>query len=534
MGRYDVIVSTTNGARLDKGSVVTGSDRVNTILYNGIVKYTYGELASSGGGGQVGWLYRWNTSTSTYDRAFSANDGDWSWWVTPNTNLCDRITVVQCTTDEVELAYEWDNWRYDSGYLGGALGVPYRDWSNTLNYAEGAVNPNYKLIASGRVVKTVVMKRGREGVFVGWHSDPRVGPLDSQIPTRNNETSWGERELGTGGFNVVVFSSAGVEAHHPDWGSDARWGALYPTARHVWLGIDDANYPPYDAANYVALQPAGFPAEQETGPWWVGDLHSMNATTFPWCRYIVLRQRMETVSTQFSSTANGNSFVHFVNEPHDAANVPYRTVVFLGAFPYVSPSLSAEPTAALKAAVANRAHPTDFDLSGQAELAPETTTIAEVRDTMISAVEDASPTVLTNRAFTTHREEVNFRTFCESAPSAALRRFSIRDTFEHDGPFVSSPDYREMHTTLECVVAYPKQGAYRDDSATGRPLLDLQDVVRSDLHVLRTTIGVRGYAALETDGVNAAVIGEDWAVDDGDACIYSVFRLRTMYREDPL
>jgi hypothetical protein len=379
------------------------------------------------------------------------------------------------------------------------------------------------------------MRRGEEGVRLAWHSSPLVGPLDTQIPEYNNATDWGEREFQLGVGIRVVFASTGESTLHPDWGADSRWGVVYPTIRHWWPGIDDQNGPPYDEAAYVALQPDGFPAEQETGPWWVGALHNLNGSTYPFCVYMVFRERLEFGSFQFSAGAYGQPTLHFANVSHDAANVPHRTMVFIGAFPYTSASLADEPTTTLRAMVANRAND-DFELSGQAELEPDTTTIADVRDTMSDALVAASPIVITGGRFKPHREDVDFRTFCETTPLAAFRRFSIRDTFETEGPFVSSPDYREMHTTLVCEVAYPAQNgfAYRDDAAAGRPLLDLHDVIRSDLHVIRSTIGVRGYHALERDGINAAVTGEDWTVDVGDACVYSVLKLRTMYREDPL
>lgn len=524
MGQYDVIAYDASGNRLDEGDVVTSS-LGSVYVSNGIVRY-YPCNAT----GPEGHLDRWDGSV--YTRALDASRGDGAFFVTPNANPPDRITVVRCSIDEIELAAEWDAWDFNTGYL-GTPGVGYRDFNNPgpgLNYEESTSTPKY--ITESRVVKLCVMKRGREGVFLGWHSDPHVGPFDCQIPEYLNDTSWGEQEFQLGVGIQVSFASSGWSAQHPSWGADATWGALYPTQRHFWYGIDDPNYPPYDAVAYVALQTSGFPAEQTTGPWWFAGVHNLNATTYPFCVYAITRDKREAGAFQFSSGAYAQPTLHFAFRGHDAANIPHRTICFIGAFPYTSAALASEPTAALRAMVANRAND-DFELSGQAELDPETTTIAAVRETMSTALVDADPIVITNRRYSPHREESDFRAFCETTPSAAFRRFSIRDTFESEGPFVSSADYREMHTTLECQVAYPKQGSYRDETA-GRPLLDMHDVIRSDLHVIRTTIGVRGYMALERDGINAAVTGEDWTVDVGEACVYSVLRLRTMYREDPL
>jgi hypothetical protein len=535
MARYDVIAYGPNGTRLNKGDVITGdANIIATYVENGIVKYVTGELYPDGGS-QCGWLYRKYTPDGEYLRVTSAAEGDWSWFVTSGQlGTCDRIRVVTCTTDEVELAYEWDAWELDGDYPGFENGVLYRDWESGVNYAEGAVAPNYKYITETHLVKTVIMRRGREGVFLGWHSDPRVGPLNAQLSNDNrlNDNSWGEREFGDGGGNAVVFSSAGVEAHHPEWGADARWGVLYPQDRHIGLGIDDPTYGVYANADFIALQPAGFPAHQETGPWWFASIHVNNAVgTFPFVRYGVLRQRMETIGSQFSASAQGNALVHLYVESHDAANIPFRANFFLGAFPYVTPDMASEPTLAIKAAVANRAHATDFELSGQAEIGTSTTTISQVRDVMIRALEEADPLCFTNRRFVHHREDVELTDFAEKSPHAATRRFTIRDVMPGTTT-INTADLREIHTVIEVVVCYPKTGAFRTESAS-RPILNLNDVIRSDLFVLRNTIGLRGYPALERDGINACVTDEQWSVEQGDACVYSVLRLPTMYREDP-
>jgi hypothetical protein len=526
MGRYDVIAYDSDGNALTEGDVIT-SDTDGIYITNGIVKYTPIRSGSS----PEGQLYRWNGTE--YQAALDASRGEGAFFVVGNTANPDRVTVVKATIDEVELSVEWDAWDLDTGYL-GTPGLGYRDFnaSGLLNYPSGSATPKY--ITAARVVKTAVVKWGREGVFLHWHSDPPIGPFGSQLPAQNNNTDHGEREYQLGVGIEVIWSSAGVTVRHPDFGADARWtGTAYEFNRHAWMGIDDADYAPYANADHAARQHAGYPGEQSTGPYWVAALHHANATTYPFCVYMVLRERMEFGSFQFSAGAYGQPTLHFTNRFLDASALPYRTMLFIGAFPYTSASMAAEPTTYLRGAVSGRATD-DFELSGQAVLAPETTTIGEVRDRMVAALESASPVVLTHRRYVAHREEVDFRAFCEVTPGAAFRRFSIRDTLDSAGPFTTSPDMREMHTTLEVTVAYPKQGGFRDDSSTGRPVLDQQDVIRSDLHVLRTTVGIRGYAALERDGLNAAVVSEEWSVTEDEACVYSVLRLRTMYRENPL
>ncbi len=537
MARYDVIAYDADGNTLSEGDVIT-ADLDGVYAQNGIVKWY-----PAADTGVRGSLYRWDGST--YVQLYET-DGDGSAFVVPGGSGPDRITVVSCTTDEIEFSCEWDAWDIDTGYL-ATPGIGYRDFHSPgpgLNYEQSTATPKY--ITETRLVKTSILRRGREGVFLGYHSDPRVGPLSTQLPGThntsgydyNNATDWGEREFqcSGGAHAYVAFSSAGVSGFHPDFGADAIWGssaggANYATARHLWLGIDDPTSPPYDQAAYISHQHAGFPSEQTTGPWWVGVLRAENATTYPWCFYMTLRQRQQVGSYQFSPSARGQTTINYANEAHDAANVPYRTMCFIGAFAYTSADLTAEPTAALQAAVANRAND-DFELSGQADIGVSTTTIGEVRNRMIRSLESATPTCFANRRFVAHREDVELTDFAERSPDASTRRFTVRDTFPGTTT-IHTVDLKEIHTVIEVVVAYPKRGAFRT-SGTSRPILELNDIIRADFQLMRETVGVRGFHQLEQDGINAAVTGEEWSVEQGTACVYSILRLPVMYREDPL
>lgn len=372
VGAYDVIVVGPGGVPLVEGDVVTGSANVAAVyLQNGLVKFT--PISATG---SHGFLLRMNLAAA-YQHVLGSQ-GDGAFFVTPQANPPDRITVIAASLTYAEIACEWDAWDFDTGYL-GTPGLTYRDFqaSPQVNYEQGSSTAKY--ITACRVVKTVIMRRGAEGVFLGWHSDPKAGPLQNQIPSYNNYTDGGEREFQwTGGDTArVSFFSTGVQALHPDFGADSIWGtsaggANYAYIRHLWGGIDDPNYPPTDQAAYISHQPAGFPAEQTTGPWWAASVHYANATTNPFVTYMTLRQRLEIGSFQFTAGQYGQGTLHFANEAHDAANMPHRTMCFLGAFNYTSANLALEPTADLRAMVAARAN-LDFELSGQVALAPETT-----------------------------------------------------------------------------------------------------------------------------------------------------------------
>lgn len=359
---------------------MTGASVRDVVIQNGLVKVTY-EVKTPDSEKGAHTLYRWDGSA--YTRATTTQYGDWSFFVVGFTVVADRAIVLEASSDLVEVAFEWTTFSIGSG-------VPDYDSTPSLNYASGQSGANYKKILSTKLTKVIKVMRGREGYFAAWHSTPRVGPSANLIPAYNNETAWGERELGTGGGNRVSFASTGNSCLHPDWGADSRgWIPLGFTGaanRPMWPGIDDSQA--YGAS--ASLQPAGFPADASSGPWWLADLHAENATTYPFCRYVILRQRLECGFWQFGDGQYGATVVHFTNEASDDSGIPYRYMVFIGAFPYTSPSLSAEPTTALKQRVAARA-PSNFEDAGNADdNGVEFMTAASVRDELIAAVEAIS------------------------------------------------------------------------------------------------------------------------------------------------
>lgn len=159
------------------------------------------------------------------------------------------------------------------------------------------------------------------------------------------------------------------------------------------------------------------------------------------------------------------------------------------------------------------------------------TTVAAIRNTMITTVKALTPTSHAHRKYRHHREDVDFRDYCERNPAAAYRLFTIRDTFAHEGPTISTMTLEELRTTIECVVAYPKMEAYINDSGSRRPFLDRDDILREDIKQLRDAIGVNGYSTIDSAGGNATVFDEQIGVDMGTACVYAVLRFPTMYRE---
>lgn len=489
-----VTVSGTSGAALATGDSVTGSNIDNVVVQNGLVRVTL-EVAAIAAQRGACHLYRWNGTE--YQRAITANYGDYTYFTNTPAARPDRVRIVEAGPERVELALEWDSYSLvdASTYPNG---IASRDYSGNLNYAQGAVNPNWKYITTTHLVKSVIVLRGREGYFTGYHSDPLIGPVGSRIPTDNNDSaSWGEREMGLGEDSQVSFSSAGAafDVHHP-----------VASGTHSGLGIDD---------------PSGYGgAEQTTGPWWVASLPRAASVAGGLCRYIVLRQRLMVLAYQFGVGQYGLIIINGVNEARDSRNVPYESMIFIGAFPYEVSDFTAEPTTALRQRLAARA-PSDFDESGNTDdNGVDTMTASSVRDELTTGVISLTADSLAHVKFRAHDNRQDFRTWCNANPQAAFRRFQIRDVGTVAGSEVYDAQQTWHVTEMECVVAYPRDYRYGRDA-----LIDLDEVLWEDLDDIDNAIGSNGAAAVTT----ATVTTLEKTTEEGAACVFAVLRLQTEF-----
>lgn len=528
---------TLNGHPVAEGTVMTGADAYGWVLQNGLVRITKPDLAPDPIEGGL-TMERWDASTSTWLDCFGAQYGDWCFFASPLQNRPTSATAVKVDHDEIILAIEWAPHPLNTGYLalGGVLD---RDWTGAANYDNGG---SFKIITSlDSFTKTIRLKRGREGYFVGYHSVPNISPKNGM--DGNNETGYGEREAGTGGNNAVFFASSGFAARHPEWGANSNWGggSDYSTQRHAWARIDDPNTSaPYITPSYIAYQNAldtahTFPAEQTTGPWWVADINANNWTVCKVVKYIAFFDRLEVASWQFSAGAYGQTVVHFVNELIDedtGDTAPYQ--LFIGAFPYTSPydmttsgGRANEPTASLRAKVTDRC-PLDFDETGIAQDdEPETTTTAgQIRDLMIRTVRGLTPTVAAERGFEPYREDAGpIRRWADKTPIAAPRRFSVRDVGEVQPPTASDTEVAWVQTEFEVVVSYPYGHGWGSLAA-----LSLDDVIELDAKQIEGAIGTDGYLMLDTsNGGEACVSTLATYREDGDACRFLVIRLSVQF-----
>lgn len=338
------------GTALAEGTTVTGAENLRGMyLTNGRIKVTY-EAKTPDSEMAAHTLYVFNELGDAV-KVMTSQYGDWSYYVVGFSRPADSAVVRLVSDDAIEVDFQWDNWDVSSYNSGGPyLLTP----AGQLVYPENSSTAR-KIATITRLVKTLRLERGAMGYFIGWHADPRCSVSNASLPTLNYYEGFGERELGTGGETCVAFSSAGNISRHPAWGAKAEWTAAgSPSNRKAWMGIDDPFESPWNTASYIATQHAGFPHDQTTGPWWVGDIWSQSDTV-PYVKYICLRTRFEIGVWQFGATGKGNIVCHYVNEPHSDAGIPYRHQVYIGALYYVADSSSAyinEPSSQLQTDIA--------------------------------------------------------------------------------------------------------------------------------------------------------------------------------------
>lgn len=147
-------------------------------------------------------------------------------------------------------------------------------------------------------------------------------------------------------------------------------------------------------------------------------------------------------------------------------------------------------------------------------------TVATIRATMLTAVEAISPLLHSDDKFRRHdSSQQDFAEWCETNPASAFRRFHIRDTGDLEGEGAIS-DVEWTWCTIQAAIAYPKN--YRAGEDMGH---ELDDLIASDMRQIRATIGLNGYASIET-GVSGTVESESVSREEGDACLFGLLTMR--------
>lgn len=322
------------------GTVVTSDvEKRLLVLTNETTKATYEACT---GNSEFGAMHMYVLEGGEWLRCLSTQYGCWAFFATPFTTPAHEVEVIENSEQAVELALRWKDIPLNTPYLNN-LGVIQKDYQGALVYPD--TSNQYKYLTSIKeLVLSVRLESGRTGMFLGWHSIPKVGPDIYALKTNvlhNEETSYQERELGTGNGSDVVWSSGGHLSRHPTWGLKPEWATaeaiLGVYDNHVaWCLIDDPTYGSYSNVNYIPTQTAGYPKVQAVAPWWVADINN----TLGMCRYIAMRKPIETGVWQYTPYLSAGSLVcHFVNEWAKPNGQVFPFQIFLGAFKY-----AADPT----------------------------------------------------------------------------------------------------------------------------------------------------------------------------------------------
>lgn len=344
-----------DGVSYPVGTIVTSTAEKRSIVLSNDTTKASCRLGSDAG--QQGTIHLYTKEGGEWVQSLSEQYGNWGYFYSSVSRVCDEIEIVENSDAAVEITMRWNDF---------ALGanVALRDYTGALNYAQGAVNPNWKTISTlTQVTLSVRVEAAYQGVFLGWHSIPKLGPesygLLEDPDVYNESTDWGEREFGTGSGSSVIWSSAGHVSRFPAWALDAKWATAEATLGAIdnhtaWVGIDDPTYASFDTAAYIATQDAGYPKVQTNGPWWAADIRADTNTI----RYMAMRKRIETGVWSYSDyTGWGVLVAHFNNEwPMSNGNI-YRFQIFLGAFSHPvdsSDSYANEPSDLLMTELSKR------------------------------------------------------------------------------------------------------------------------------------------------------------------------------------
>lgn len=124
-------------------------------------------------------------------------------------------------------------------------------------------------------------------------------------------------------------------------------------------------------------------------------------------------------------------------------------------------------------------------------MATSTTSLAAIRDALVTAIKALTPTVSTSVThagdgfvFAKDREVADFREWCELNPGACFRSYAIEwETSEPMGGWDKL--IQNTRTELSVIVAYPHMWAlYGDDNAH-----DMADAIEGDLHQIKRVVG---------------------------------------------
>jgi hypothetical protein len=117
-------------------------------------------------------------------------------------------------------------------------------------------------------------------------------------------------------------------------------------------------------------------------------------------------------------------------------------------------------------------------------------TAEAIRDQCYSLLEALTPTTDAT-GFRRYRNEggADFVEWAEQNPSAALRRFQVREVDEDGEPLVTDTTEERVRMFLEIRIAYPQTHRYGAGNA-----MDRDDVAKQDWKQIKQAIGINGRA----------------------------------------
>jgi hypothetical protein len=157
------------------------------------------------------------------------------------------------------------------------------------------------------------------------------------------------------------------------------------------------------------------------------------------------------------------------------------------------------------------------------------TTVSALRSRARALVAAIVPTVMSDDRLIEYRNEggADFRAWARANPTAAFRRWQLRDTGDDQSPSMQNTDLEARTIAFTLIVAYPQ-----DERAGDAAALSRDDLALADETLIRLAIGVEGYANWTgADNPNATVIG--YAVDresDPTGVDFLAITLRLAYR----
>jgi len=148
-----------------------------------------------------------------------------------------------------------------------------------------------------------------------------------------------------------------------------------------------------------------------------------------------------------------------------------------------------------------------------------TTTVADIRATIVDTIKALVPTGITTPRFTPWQEDTlrtSFRLWSEKNPLAAFRRFSVRVLPGVEPAGVHDYNRRREVARLECVVAYPADHRY---GALGAVSLDT--ILAADMALIVRLLDPDP-ALVAALPAAAVVTDEGHTVEDLEACRFGV------------